>query len=79
MATKLSMPKSDTFLDPEEFLKRFTELFADMSREFFKLEREQSYVEPNNPSYVAYMAGEYHRAKELLQDGLESSLPFFCT
>jgi hypothetical protein len=61
-------------LRPQEYLDDFWPHFQQIDDVLWKLERIQDFREPEEPSWVAVMAGDWDRALDLIEDKRQESL-----
>jgi hypothetical protein len=61
-------------LDPEDYLQDFKRHFPQIQDALWKLERMQDFREPEEPSWVAMMDGDWGRALALVEEKRRTSL-----
>lgn len=68
MLERLSDAPSDQ-LSLEEYYREFSSHFQQITTEFAKFERRQHFIEPGNPSWEAFNAGDWNEALRLADEG----------
>jgi hypothetical protein len=66
-----------THLDVSGFRAAFQRYWPKCTRQFLKLETLFEYVEVDNPSWDAFVAGDVELSRTLLKEGLSRSIPFY--
>lgn len=64
-------------LDLDGFNSTFERLWNKLERRFFKFERLQSYQEPDDPSYQAFVQGDLDAAVQHLEDRIASQAALY--
>src|SRR5438067_2709169 len=64
-------------LDVESFRRAFKLEFDKVTNRFFKFERLESYVQPEDPSYQAFCRKDLGLASKLLREGIAAQLPLY--
>jgi hypothetical protein len=72
MPTTLLPPRGARSIPIAEYPFLFSKIWSRLSRRFFKLEAQDLYLEPDEPSYVAFEAGDQAKAVELFRDRLSA-------
>jgi|LGVF01.1.fsa_nt_gb hypothetical protein len=77
-ATKLFPPEGFQYRKgTEDFYNDFSQYWEKLKKKFLKFERRRSYLEPDNPSFVALQEGRLDEVVPLLRDNLYQQKPFF--
>jgi hypothetical protein len=69
--TEITEDITTELITPSDYLDVFEELWHSLESRFWKLECNQSYKEPDDPSYNAFSEGDFSKAMELFQDRIK--------
>lgn len=61
----------------EEFFREFQSEWDKLKFRFFKLERQQAYQEPDDPSYQAFARGDLSEAIRLVRERIREQKPLY--